>query len=286
MFESALFGQSFLPFVLISALWRNKFLALTVFLLCLGATVGAILLMSQRYGSEAKIYVRFGRESMTPDASATGNHNVQIQEPRENEINSVYELLKSHVILEGIVDHFTPERLLETENLPSIVNRNDPLARLKIFSVYSMRDKAMEYVSQFLDIQQIKKSNTIIISYLAKDPDLAQQVVTHVIKLCQENHVKSNHNEGTYQFFLKEVETTKKLLHEAETDMRDFKNSHGLANLGSQREIIIRRIGELENDELSSKANLAAIENQLQAQAAVAKFGTDGCHQLHNRLAQ
>ncbi len=63
--------ESILPYELFRAVWRHKFMALFIIAIGVGLASGFLLLKKQRFLSEAKIYVRVGRSSITLDPTAT-----------------------------------------------------------------------------------------------------------------------------------------------------------------------------------------------------------------------
>src|SRR6185436_15203845 len=72
----------------------------------LGVAVVAVvgtLVMPRTYYSEARLFVRFGRENQV-DPTASGGQMVALYESRESEINSLIEILKSRAILDRVVE--------------------------------------------------------------------------------------------------------------------------------------------------------------------------------------
>src|SRR5438552_642947 len=65
------------------------------------------LLMPRSYYSEARLFVRFGRENQV-DPTASGGQMVSLYESRESEINSLIEILKSRAIFDRVVGELGP----------------------------------------------------------------------------------------------------------------------------------------------------------------------------------
>src|SRR5689334_17040393 len=74
------------------------------------ALAGAFL-MPRSYYSEARLFVRFGRENQV-DPTASGGQMVSLYESRESEINSLIEILKSRAILDRVVAELGPACVL------------------------------------------------------------------------------------------------------------------------------------------------------------------------------
>jgi uncharacterized protein involved in exopolysaccharide biosynthesis len=66
------------------------------------------------YLSESKLFVRLGRENVTLDSTATMGQGplTAVPQSREEEINSVVEILTSRMLLEKTVDAVGPQRIL------------------------------------------------------------------------------------------------------------------------------------------------------------------------------
>ena len=76
--------------------------------------VAVTFLGPKSYTSEAKLYVRLGRESaaLDPTATASSDQVLMVQESREYEINSVFELLNSRAVLSNVVSVVGPQVVL------------------------------------------------------------------------------------------------------------------------------------------------------------------------------
>ncbi len=148
--------------------------------------------------------------------------------------------------------------------LPTPANTDDLLNRINPFATYNLKDFAIEHLSKWLNVKIIKKSNVIVLSYTAKDPKLAQEIITDLIAFIQEMHIKSNDQPESLGFFAEETAVSKKLLDEAYTKVREFKNKNGISDLGRQRTILVERIGNLENALLDVETQMNTIEKEIE----------------------
>ena len=110
---------------------------------------GLFWLATRTFRSEAKLFVRMGRESVTLDPTATMGQVVAAADSRESEVNAVAELLSSRTLAEKIVDQFGPTVILELDpekKSPSLGQRLEWLDtyNLNPLRVYSLRDKAIK----------------------------------------------------------------------------------------------------------------------------------------------
>src|SRR5437899_10683207 len=84
------------------------------FLAVMAAVTAYVLLCPRVYRSQAKLFVRLGRENATLDPTATVGQApvVAVPQSRENELNTVVEILNSRVLLEKVVDSIGPQAIL------------------------------------------------------------------------------------------------------------------------------------------------------------------------------
>src|SRR5262249_55328815 len=161
----------------------------------MGAVTAGVLLVSRKYESDAKLFIRLGRESATLDATAQAGQNIPISQPRQNEINSVVELLESRAVLESVVARLTPETLLAASR-PA----NDDLAR----------DEAVLRVQRSTRIYAVRNTHVVTVHCEAKSPELAQRIVQAHVDAFHELHAKVNTTSGSKEFFAAQDATLQK----------------------------------------------------------------------------
>lgn len=119
------------------AVYSNRGKAGTTFIATLAITVALITLVPRKYGSEAVLFVRLGRETVSLDPTATTGSTISVYESRENEINSVRDMLQSRAILERTVDKLGAEvvlgeALIATPSAEQTVRESTPEDSLSI----------------------------------------------------------------------------------------------------------------------------------------------------------
>ncbi len=259
-------------------LFRHKWkIVLFFFAVVITVTVGT-LLCAKVYRSEATLLVRLGRESVSLDPTATTGQVIQISRSRENEINSEVEILKSRDLLEKVVDSIGPEVFLKRldEKLPAdgraretirksrqevraaVEEPRNPLERLDLVESLRDHEKAVLKVTKNLEIETLKDSSTISISYEAQSAKLAQEVINKLIKFYLEKRIAVYQTPGSYQFFTQQSDHLRNVLAKSENELWSLKNETGISSLEEQRGIILSRIGTLEQETERTEAALAA----------------------------
>ncbi len=261
---------------LLFAVFRHKGKGVLFFGVVLAGTALFTIFAPRKFHSEGKLYVRLGRENATLDPTVTLGENsiVAIPQSRENEINSVAEMVQSRALLEKVVDKLGPAAVLEEGNAitatgniagnaisadaaivaqtaqqsGSVGNghaggfRNSVKTLLGI-PVMSDRDRALEKIAKNLKVEPARKSNVIEISYIAGSPKSAQAVVAALIDAYLAEHVRLNRPQGSHEFFAAQTNRLHDDLAKKEQALRDLKTRTGLASARDQRKQIIERIG-------------------------------------------
>ena len=103
-------------FTPIDVLWctaRHKFKVICFASVTIVAAAAAALLWPKTYRSEGKLYVRVGRQSVGQDPTTNLNRGtVALQVTREEEMNTVVDLLRSLAMVEKVVDAVGPDVIL------------------------------------------------------------------------------------------------------------------------------------------------------------------------------
>jgi len=234
------------------------------------------------YRSDAKLIVRPGRENVTLQHTATTGQIISIGQPRKSEINSELEILRSRELAGKVADAIGlktfsesgSEVLLADASTSGTVrhkikdfcqrvrataqNSTSFLEHLGLRAPLNADDKAILTVMKTLDINVPENSNIISISYQAKCPKLAQQVVDKLIHFYLEKHIAMHRTFDPCKFFAQQRDQLRATLAKTAKDLRDLKNTLGIASLNEQRSIILNRIGTLHQEMDLTDAALSA----------------------------
>jgi uncharacterized protein involved in exopolysaccharide biosynthesis len=104
------------------AVLRRPVRSLLLAVCTLGVVVGAWRVAPRSYSSEAKLFVRVGRETVTLDPTATTGQTISIYEARETELNSAIDILTSRAVHEMVVDRLGAAVVLGKARLPARLN--------------------------------------------------------------------------------------------------------------------------------------------------------------------
>lgn len=269
----------------------RHWLRMVVFaVLVLGGTFAALFWSPRSYESEAKLFVRVGRENLGLDPTATtSGKQISLYETRESEINSLLEILKSRALVEAVVEEITPGKIISDIDPPTIADSGDARAEQEAsvwnrvtgwckgawdnvasYSTAVLRpdevsdyERAVTEVNDALEIWSPRKSAVVLIRCRWKSPATAQKIVETFLRLYTERHGKIHRTPGAHEFFVEQESMLKKQLDEAEGQLRDLKNAGGLVSVGGQQHLIEDQIAQVESQLLSVQSSLKETDGKL-----------------------
>jgi len=160
--------------MLLSALKNHWFSAVVVFAVTVAAAVLAMLFLPRSYVSEAMIFVKLGRETVSLDPTATTGSTISVLDTRDNEINSIRDMLYSRGLMETVVDRIGPEVILGEAELTDDIKERDPLAKDYL---NSPRQQAIKTLVEDTYVISTRKSSVLILHAEASSPELAQRIL-------------------------------------------------------------------------------------------------------------
>ena len=248
--------------------WQNKGKILIVWCVGVALTLAYLSLAPRNYQSEAKLFVRLGRESVGLDPTATTGQIVSIAETRDSEVYAVEELLSSRILGEQVVDKLGPDVILERTAKPARSSPSQWLSGLNDYNlnplrVYSVRDKAIKSLQKNLGVSAANKTSIVTVSYEAKDPKLAQNVLDALLECARNEHLRTHRTKGSQEFFVEQSELLKGSLGQLEQQLRDLKTKTGLPSLETQRTLQLELIDSLEADLVRAQAEQKAAEAEV-----------------------
>jgi uncharacterized protein involved in exopolysaccharide biosynthesis len=263
---------------LTSALRRYGWLSLLFFLASMALVVFVLLIIPRAYESEGKFIVLLGRGTVSLDPTATTGKNVNIQETRDSEINSVADILESRALMEQVVDAIGVDPLLESKfvfrnwiklpefELPSFsgglaeeesaqVDASEGQPSLKELK---RRERAITRLANNLKVKPTKKAATISVSCRANSPGLARSIVQHLMSSYQVLHIKAHHTAGSYPFFEEQFRLHQHAMSDVQNELRDFKNQIGIVSIEGERASLQRQIDRVAVEMLQTEVDLAS----------------------------
>ena len=111
-----------------------------------------------------------------------------------------------------------------------------------------------------LNVEAVKKSNIIVISCEASSPELAQAIVGRLVDSYLDFHVRLNRPPRGHKFLADRTLQQRDQLAHTEKELQILKSENGLVSLEGQRQVMVARLGRLQDDLLQTTSQLAAAQ--------------------------
>lgn len=280
MFEQS--QVAFQPFTVRDAVYgiaKRKVLAATVFVGTVVAVGVFTILCPKSYKSEARLFMRLGRESTGMDATATLGENpvVMMPQSREAEINSIIELIQAKQIYRNVVDEIGADRILKRNWKPPVDGEPaveeaeslfesmwgglmSSLASAGVVNDLPQSEKAIIQLQKKVEIEAFEKSNVLTVSFKSHSPELARDVVDSIVAEYERQHVNLHRPPKAFSFLQEQAEGIEQKLLVKRDELEAFKNETGILDANSQRNILNERRATLEADLLNTSAEVYALE--------------------------
>ena len=207
------------------------------FLAGIALTLAFLSLAPRTFQSQAKLFVRLGRESVSLDPTVTTGQFVGVVDSRESEVLAVEELLTSRSAAERIVNEFGADVVLERDLKNSGPGLGDRLSgldayNLNPFRVYSLHDKAVKAFQENLRVSSGAKTSVVTLSYVCEDPKLAQALLKSLLAMASDEHLRIHRDREARRNFSRRRRRhmLKTHLAELEDQFRHLKNKTGVAS--------------------------------------------------------
>lgn len=278
---------------LLGRMWRYLYRGILAFLFIMICSVTITVLWPRTYRSEARIYLRLGRETVSLDPTATTGQTVQLADSREREITSVLELLRSRALFEKVVDQLGVDSIVNEKRGVGYGGATDFSHLLTQFGAYltervasssptssntddtqeadnsvkSMREResAIRKLMDSVSCTSPRNSNVIVVSCSALSPLTAQQRLQQLLEFYQEQHLRVNRISGSLAFFDVQSEEKRRELDAKQTERRDAKNEVGIGSVERQHDLLAKEAVAITQSLLDAQADIAAAEARLKS---------------------
>lgn len=250
----------------VESLFRHKKKILLYNLLVLLAISAIIMLWPRKYRSEAKIWIKIGRENSRLDPTAATGETISIQETdREDEIKSVLDVIASRGVITSVVDKLTPDVVLGDAPLPgqeeketSAITKSLKEALGSVINVVkqidpiSDKEEAIQEIIENVDVGSERKSNVVSIEYDSDSPELAQAVVDSLIQQYTLRHAQIFVTQGSKKFFEEQKASLREDVAKKSDQLKDFKDKMGLASIGGHRSMLEDQMGVAQQQKMDT----------------------------------
>ena len=209
-------------------------------------------LLNRSYTSQMKIMVRRGR--IDPAVSPTQSVPPQ-QSPvlTEEELNSAAELFRDEDILRAVVA------------ASGLAERGSWISRVPRETAQQREERAIRRLSQELQIQPVRKSHVITVSYRSRDPKLAAAVLRNLASAYLSRQGQMQRPPGQTMFFDSQVQIAGGELRRAQREYEAFMRAKRVVSAALERDLTLQKLSDAQVSEFVLQASLAEVQGRAQS---------------------
>lgn len=235
-----------------ATLFRRPGLVAASFGVMLAATI-VLMIFSARYESHFKVLLRRGR--FDPMVSSQPPNAMDLTRPdiTEEELNSEVELLRDEDLLKQVVKM--------AEIVPADIPDSERPAEI---------ERAERKLSRRLDVDALKKSNLIQVSYKDSSPERAARILAALSTLYVRKHTNLQRPPGEIQFFSEQTAKYEQRLQQSEAKLVDFTRIRGVVSAAQERDIALQNLGQADaayrqndQDRVEAERRIGSLREQI-----------------------
>jgi uncharacterized protein involved in exopolysaccharide biosynthesis len=241
---------------LVAVLFRQKRVIIGTFLAVLLLVIlsGA---WTKKYEAHMKILVLHQRVdgvvSAQPNAPPESTPEIT-----EEDLNSEVELIRSEDLLRDVV----LATGLDRQSRFHFGHRDQATAIAE----------AVETLNKNLDVEPIRKTNMIEVSYRSRDPQLAARVLEAAEAAYIEKHSEVHRPLGEFKFFDQQTEQFHRGLEQSQEQLTDFTKENGVVSAPLERDLTLQKLADFE--ESAHQAETSAAETAERIRSLKAQLGS------------
>src|SRR5208282_826936 len=214
------------PRELAATFFRRPRLVAATFGLVLAATM-LFVVFSARYESHFKVLLRRGRYDPVVSSQPASPMDFTRPEITEEELNSEVELLRDQDLLKQVVKmaRLVPADTPDLERSAEV-------------------ETAVRKLARRLDVDALKKSNLIQVSYKDTNPERAARILAALSTLYVQRHTNLQRPPEEILFFDQQTAAYEKRLHQSEAELVHFTRARGVVSAALERDIALQKLGE------------------------------------------
>jgi len=207
-------------------------------------------LLGTKYQANMKVLVRRGRADAPVSATEDAPIDLTRMAITEEELNSEVELLRDDEVLRKVVEETGTGR--------------DWFHFLRLGEGNAERvERAARRLAKKLEVEPVKKTNLIAVSYAADDPRMAAKVLQVVANVYLEKHMEVHRPSGELRFFEQQAGESRRQLEESQHKLLHFTSGHRVVAAAQQRDLALQKLSEVDGSYRQTRIELAETQQRV-----------------------
>jgi uncharacterized protein involved in exopolysaccharide biosynthesis len=228
---------------------RRRLLLYTFAAVLLGGLAAAIFM--PKYESEMKILVERDRVDPPVTAADRSASQTSANVVTEEDINSEVELLTSNDLLTQVV-------LANHLAKPGWFKSSNDIGPKEI-------EKATRNLAKKLEVQPLRKSNVIVVTYASDDPTVSSNVLKSVADFYIEKHTAIHRPTGQFEFFNRETERYRQALADAKAKLVQFTQHEGVVAADTESSMALQKLTDFASVREQTRSAIAETKDRIRS---------------------
>jgi uncharacterized protein involved in exopolysaccharide biosynthesis len=203
-----------------------------------------------KYEAQMKILALRQRSDAMVTSSANAPSQNSNDQVSEEDLNSEVELLNSDEVLRKVV--------VTTGLAGQSAFSTDGASAVSVA-------KAVRKLSKDLKIEPLRKTNVISVSYDARDPKMAEEVLKALSAGYMEKHLELHRSSGEFKFFDQQTEHYKRGLNLAQEKLTNFTKGTGVVSAELERDSALHQADDFDSTARQAQTTLLETEQRIRA---------------------
>ncbi len=247
---------------IVQAVFRHKRAVIICFSALFVATILYCFVLPPKYESETKILIQKDTR-LDPMVSTLAEQQIPMSarnEVTEEEINSEVEVILSDDVLHKVVATLGADNM-KAPGIPNpiswltaLIEGNDPQKKIA---------EEVDDLQHKLDVEPVKKSNIITITFDKRSPTLVTKVLRALDDAYLEKNMQVHRPSGQYEFFEQKTNDYRNKLAAAEDQLLKFSQAPGAVQPGLARDIALQKLSQFSATLHDTRALIADTQDRI-----------------------
>lgn len=230
----------------LTIIFKHKIAIVAIFVIVVAAVTTFTLCQDPTFQAKASLLVKmFKEDSSRPGMAAEDNIMPRVVS-QDEVVNAEIQILTGRELAEKVIQTLKPEVMY-----PGIASRAETTALLMEQAVQTFRES--------LQVQGVRKSNVVAISFQHSDPQIAARAVNLLIEYFKGKHI-AVHSDPQSSFIGTQLAAFESKLRESEKTLQEYQQKSKVFSMEEQRTLLLRQRTEL--DSVYKLATTNVQENQ------------------------
>jgi len=239
---------------MLTVLFRRKWHAAAFFLLIAGVPVALSYVLPARYEATATLLLTPGRYKK-PFVPTERDSRTPFMQVSMEDVGSEVEILLSRPVLSEVVDRThldrecDPAGMRTKADIACAAGRafGSTLRTLGLTATVPAREAAIDRLRRKVDVEFVKRTNVIEVSWRGATPDLARDVVNALVEAYLEHHIAVHGNTYALDAIERQAADDSRRLQEAEGRLSAFSARNAISDIEAQHAELLAKLSDAES---------------------------------------